>query len=138
MKQQLKSVLLLMLLATAAQSPLAPVAISVEEFRAAPLTQVKPRISGFAIDFYVCPPCPPHAMCKSCSIPPSIVIADAPARPGFSPQPTLRLETDTPRRFAKGAAYIFTIQALNPAAGVAGRILDSQSIARSSGARYHC
>jgi hypothetical protein len=48
---------------SACAAQLTPLAMSVEQFRAAPPAQGTVRIAGYVIDAYRCPPCPKGAMC---------------------------------------------------------------------------
>jgi hypothetical protein len=97
--------------------------MTVAQFRAAPPGGKIVRLTGYMVDAYLCPPCPPGAMCKPCMSHSSITIADEPNHIQGAPEITVAVPDPAP--FKRGVRYRFEIAA-DADGGLDGRVLRSQ------------
>ena len=114
----------------AAPSP-APTIASVADFGAAPPVGRVVRLVGYVVDGYFCPPCPPGAECKPCTIPSTVFVADAPGHAPFAlstpPADVIALSAADPAKFANGSRYRFEIRVEDRSSGpFDGVVLRSQ------------
>jgi len=102
--------------------------LSVTQLKAAPPASGDVDVVGYVTGTYICPPCPPGAMCKPCVSPSAIFISDSPPV-GEERLRTkeIRLEAD-PSQYQGGAKYEFHIVVRPPSTGIWGKVIASQRV----------
>lgn len=107
-----------------------PPTLAIADIAAAPVGEIV-RMTGYVVDGYRCPPCPPGAQCKPCMINSAIFVAASPAHPQVDlsnpPSDVAVIAADDPTIFAAGVAYRFELLvARRSDGGFDGRLLRSQ------------